>query len=77
MLDVLVRVADEYRVALVHVDDLQIEAERHGAPLPEDARPSAGITGDDFLMSSLMNSYRMYFSPMSSIGPLSAYFRGV
>lgn len=73
MLDVL----DEYHVALVHVDDLQVEAERHGAPLPEDARPSAQITGDDYLMSSFMNYYRMYSSSMTSIGPLSAYFRGV
>lgn len=39
--NVLERVADEYRVALVHVDTLQAEAEQHGTPLPAEARPKA------------------------------------
>lgn len=40
---VLERVADEYRVALVHVDTLQAEAEQHGTPLPAEARPKTQL----------------------------------
>lgn len=37
--DTLRRVGAEYRVPVVHVETLQAEAERHGAPLPPDVRP--------------------------------------
>lgn len=39
--DVLRRVTDDYRVALVHVDALQAEVEQYGSPLPQDVRPKS------------------------------------
>lgn len=63
--DTLARVAAEYRIALVHVEALQAEAEQHGSPLPKGVRPQRPSTdGEQF--RNAMRLYRRYGRSSSS-----------
>lgn len=76
VLEVLARVADKYHVALVHVDALQGEAERHGTALPDDVRPSD--LGDDHIVNLLLNSYwTPFWTTVPSQWSSNIFFRGV
>lgn len=75
--DRLYRTASDYGIAIVHVEELQDEVERHGTPLPYDVRPNGQSSLSDY--NYLRPSRQLWATwnvgdALNNTSPLSSYW---